>query len=372
MIKNKCIISVAILSLSVALLSGCHGGDGSQTTVLSKDVLSETNQLNDPIYVTYNELLDLEPEIDFTDILGLSSEKLLYRKNSQLFQLDLSSQMPRSLLKFNPMDISKDLSKVLFIDDNNLYVSDIQKESTTLVLEDIIDSFDNQVTFIDTKGQYVLYFDNNSLSLMIIESSKVEVQEVDLKSIFENESYARPKAYSDGENLYISIDSQSKLAVYKLNKDGSLIEKLHFPHREDTILDFQVISGGKQLIFNGVYNKMSGVFLYDLDDSSLTKLVSGGKTSEGEWIPSYTISPDGNRIAFSLEIEDQGNYETNYYLADISDAKLLNTVRIVENENLPAVIAMMAHWSPDSNSLFVKKTVQSGQSRIVEQILIYN
>ncbi|QNO15055.1 hypothetical protein HYG86_09895 [Alkalicella caledoniensis] len=371
MIKNKCFFYVTILSLGVALLSGCYGNNESQTTILSKDVLSESGKLNDPIYVTFKEVLDLEPEIDFTDILGVSSKRLLYRKNSQLFQLDLNSQISKNLLAFNPLAISKDLSKALFVDENNLYVYEVQKEASVLIHEDIIDFFDNQIAFIDTMGHYVSYFDNNSLTLKIIDSSNGEIQLIDLEGILNHGSYARPKAHIDGESLYIAMDSQSKLAVYQVNEDGSLIEKLLFPHKEDTILDFQVINGGKQLIFNGVYNKLSGVFLYDLTDASLTRLVSGGKTSEGEWIPSYTISPDESRIAFSLEIEEQGNHETNYYLAGISDARLINTVRIIENENLPAVIAMMAHWAPDSNNLFIKKTAQSGQSRIVEEILIY-
>lgn len=372
MIKNKWIFYVTILTLGVALLSGCYGDNDSQTTILSKDVISETSKLNDPIYVTFKEVLDLEPEIDFTDILGVSSEILLYRKNSQLLQLDLNSQMSKNLLASNPLAISKDLSKALFVDDSSdLYVYEVQNEALVLIHEDIIDFFDNQIAFIDSTGHYISYFDNNSLTLKIIESSEGEIQLIDLTGILKHGSYARPKAYTNGESLYIAIDSQNKLAIYQFNEEGSLIEKLLFPHKEDTILDFQVINGGKQLIFNGVYNKLSGVFLYDLTDASLTRLVSGGKTSEGEWIPSYTISPDESRIAFSLEIEEQGDHVTNYYLAGISDAKLINTVRIIENENLPAVISMMAHWSPDSNNLFIKKTAQSGQSRIVEEILIY-
>lgn len=163
----------------------------------------------------------------------------------------------------------------------------------------------------------------------------------------------------DGYGIYeLSFDHQKKAIVQFPSKKQS----------SDTLTGFDLINGGKTVIFNGTYDGEPGIFFYDVDKKTLTKVVSGGVDKEGQWAPFYSLSPDGTKIVFGNIARDKDTVKNDVYVADVTGGGLSQAIRIMENVKMPAVISLMAHWSDDSGKLYIKMPASTGDTNLIDKI----
>ncbi|QOR67858.1 hypothetical protein IM538_06915 [Cytobacillus suaedae] len=141
-------------------------------------------------------------------------------------------------------------------------------------------------------------------------------------------------------------------ALYRLTADNKKELVLPIEHKEDRIARFEIINDNL-LVFNGTYNEESGIFIYNMEEKIVNKVVSGGTDSEGTWTPFFSISPDGTKMLFDESVIEGKYSHNNVYIANIEGNRLSGSIRIIEKAQLPAVIAILAHWKDDSSAFYI-------------------
>lgn len=102
------------------------------------------------------------------------------------------------------------------------------------------------------------------------------------------------------------------------------------PDKDDAIGEFEIINKGKDLIFNGEYNRESGVYLYSIENKTLSKIKAGGKDKEGTWSPFFNISPNEDKILFDSPAAD--NKGTDIYAAEIIQNKVSKKISVLQKQ----------------------------------------
>jgi hypothetical protein len=352
------------LSLAVAALTGCATAHSQDKTVVISDNVAIKSSMDDAeVAISKPQDITLTESVTYSEMLGIHNDQLYFNRKDGLAKTSLTTGQTFQVKGRPFQEMSKDGRRAFYVDDAGIYVYHVDTDKIVRVA----DSTTNSVTFADPKGEYIAYFDSTDLSYVFIHTVTFEKKKVDMQVQFPVSVYSIAGGTVYKDKIYMSFQHPEEgTAIYKLSANQKELI-LSFPHKEDRMVQFHIIND-QLLVFNGTYNEESGIFFYEIDKQVVQKVVSGGKTTEGIWLPFYSISPDGTKILFDESAPEDGHFYTNVYLANIAGNQLSKSIRIIERAQFPAVISMLAHWKADSSAFYIPKSKQLGEGYSNETI----
>ncbi|RXI98616.1 hypothetical protein DS745_20080 [Anaerobacillus alkaliphilus] len=371
-------IVTGILGITIALstLSGCQLMDRvnseGKTVIVYDNVASQSTMADAEVAVSQAVQVALREKVTYGELLKITKDELLITKENWLYQSNLSNEKTSKITDLQAKQLSKDGTKVLSVMNNEAIVYNFKTEESVRIATST--NAVGDITFADPSGKYITYYDFNTSHYVFVDTETQEKTTLNYKELFnlENSSFGSPKMY-DGA-LYFSFYNQKEgNAIYRLSLDSKKDLVLSFPHEQDSIWQFELLNEDI-LIFNGVYNNEPGIFLYDIANEEVNKVVSGGRDSEGTWTPSYSVSPDGTKLLFDTIVYENDEHLNNVYIATLEGNQLLRSIRIMEKVETPAVIQVLAHWDEDSNAFYIPMSTnnQPGYSdKEIDFISIY-
>lgn len=186
--------------------------------------------------------------------------------------------------------------------------------------------------------------------------------------------------YINGDSVYFSSYEKQKegykTAIYKfdINNPKKRIEIFSWPiikvnsesEYNDTLTSIHdtTFLDDKRIIFEGGYNKETGIFIYNMELKKLYKIVSNIRAPyDSIYLKRFQLSEDKSKIEYMKYENIDGKKQWNTYVARISGNILVQNTRIVENVNY-----WFGLWSKDSKKLLIPEDldVEHGWSLGVE------
>lgn len=362
------------MMLAGAALAGCafkeHPAKTDSVVILSQDVLQQSIIEDKTVKMPQSHEISLQQSIGYRDILAIDGQNILFHKGHALYTMDMNGSNPRLLANLDVKEASRDGKKVMYLDKDQYFLYDLKSKSKKPLIKKQGQA--GEPYFADEKGEYVSYFDFKHSNLNVIDTQTSETHALDFKKLFTLENFMLQDVKVYQGKVYVAAYSKKDgYGIYELSFDHQKKAIVQFPSKKqssDTLAGFDLINGGKTVIFNGTYDGEPGIFFYDVDKKTLTKVVSGGVDKEGQWAPFYSLSPDGTKIVFGNIARDKDTVKNDVYVADVTGGGLSQAIRIMENVKMPAVISLMAHWSDDSGKLYIKMPVSTGDTNLIDKI----
>lgn len=360
MFKKSVSMILLLMLLIGILLTGCtfnkYFASDEPTVVLSKDVLKESNIADKVTKVPKISEITLPEDITYKDIirdvLAINGEYVLYHKDRLLYKMDLVNKKVEPIASLDIKYASSDGSKILYIDNNNYYLYDL----TNNLQKPLNINKNMEVTFADRRGKYVSYYDNKNI--VVINTVTGVKHSINMSKNFTLENFMLMGAKVYYDKLYVAIHTHKDgLGIYRLGYNGEKTTVLKFPYKfndTDSLAEYDLLDNGNTLVFNGEYGGDPGIYFYDITKKTIKKVLSGGKNKEGSWIPFYSLSPNGEKIA--IDIPYKGNNKDYYgiYVANISKGTLSQAIHIMDNTNMPSAIEAVSNWSNNSSKLYIR------------------
>lgn len=343
--KRKGLAFLAAVSI---LAAGCstHGNAQIQETVIvNEDVQLESSLADSNLEVSRQQDIEIGRNITnqkFHKVIY--GEKIYFNEEGKFYSLDFKTGEEKKLADQEVREISGNGNWALAYEEGKIFIHNL-KNGKVQLLEN---GSPEDSRFI---GDEVAYFDYNTHTLSLISIEKNETVTWDL-SKYEDATISSIK--KTGDDVYIAARSEeNSYGVYQLTDEGQIDAVANFGGEDTQFNDFDLLQDGS-LLFNGTYDGKTGIYYWDKTTNGVQQLVSGGKDSEGIWVPFYNLSPDESKIMFDMPVQIEGDFKTNVYMAEIADGQLTNSVRIMENtDDLYAVISLSGHWSEDSKTAYI-------------------
>lgn len=332
---------LAWLALASLVVAGCSAQGTTETVVINDNVQLESSLADSSLDVSRQSDIEVKREIAYTGIFSESNEKTVYfNENGNFYSLDLETDEEKKLAEFEVIEISDDGQSVMSYEDGELYVHNLQNGEKYFV----VDGSPERTRFM---GDKVADYTTKLLSLIDIEEKETFVWSLDM---YPDATISSLKKGKDG--VYLAARSEDGYGVYLLSNQGEKLPIVEFLGEDTSFIEFDVLQNGS-VIFNGDYDGKTGIYYWDKETNEVEQLVAGGKDKEGIWTPFYNLSPDETKILFDIPVQIKDAYKTNVYMAELVDGQLANSVRIMENASMFAVILYTSHWSEDSNKLYI-------------------
>jgi Tol biopolymer transport system component len=111
-------------------------------------------------------------------------------------------------------------------------------------------------------------------------------------------------------------------------------------NKDYSIRQFDFINNGQAILFSGHYNKEEGIFLYDISNDSVVKVVSGDF---------YNLSNDKTKILYDTITDGI----SNIYGAKINGNTVTSRKCIYNNIDTYAAISISSWWTPNDNTILI-------------------
>lgn len=351
--KQKGLMLVAVVSLFMA---GCsvQGDAQSQipkTVIVNEDVQLESSLADSDLEVSRLKDIEIGRTIENQGLYKGSynerwflGDKIYFNNKDGLYSMDIKTKEEKKLTHQEAISISNDGNWALSSQEDRVYLRNLL--SGEMKLLDNAPQWD--VRFV---GDDVAYHYSTTYQLYLFD---VETSETDVWDLSRFESFTLSFIKKERDNLYIAAHSEENgYGIYQLDGQGQIDAVVNFTGEDTEFNDFDILYDGS-ILFNGTYDGKTGIYYWDEKTNNVQQLVSGGKSSEGIWVPFYNLSPDESKIMFDMPVQIEGEFRTNVYIAEITDGKLSNSVRIMENtDDLYAVISLSGHWSEDSKTAYI-------------------
>ncbi|RXZ82522.1 hypothetical protein EBB07_10675 [Paenibacillaceae bacterium] len=362
------------LAIAGLLLAGCSSlGSAAQqdrSFVLSSDVKSDIQAAELPMVEGEQTLLS--EAIRFSNLLSVQGDgTLLFNRDHGLYRANmetLGKEEAEQLLDIPVIEVSQNGKKALYEQGETSYMLDIATGKQTKLLE-----YSGGMRGIaDTEGNYVS-FQQAGAVLQLVNTDTGNVQTIPLEDHFTVSNFSNgPAKYVDGY-LYLDISGEdTPRGIYKIAADGQSAEPLLLlPNaKTDSLAQFDLLADGR-LLFDGVYDKEPGIFVYSPVTKTVSLLVAGNGTGAETRTPFYSLSPDQSKLLF--HIYEQAGGADHIFQAELKEDRIENSRPILRHPQLYAGIMLLTHWSDDSASFYVKLTPWSeeNQSGNVESIVSY-
>lgn len=357
---------ILVLTFAGIMMAGCTlQGDAEtqKTIIINEDVQLESSLADSKLEIS-QEKVKVEKNANYTNLRG---NKLYFNENETTNVFDVATKENRKLADRSFYSISESGDRALSIDGEKIYAIDLHTGKEQLVGE----GDESQYTFADHKGDDIVHIYGESDHMVeLINLETNDVKSWDLRESFKLNDFSLMSVYKAKEGIYVLANSQDDgQGVYLVEDNGNVTPVVTMTENDSTFTDFYVLQNGS-MIFNGMYKDKSGVFLLDQASSQIQQLVAGGKDEEGIWVPFYKLSPDESKILFDTPVQVEGGYKTNVYMAELINGKLVNTIRILENADLYAVISLTSSWSDDSKTAYVATSID--HSEAVDSIEVFH
>ncbi|HHY20492.1 MAG TPA: hypothetical protein GX525_01125 [Bacilli bacterium] len=371
--KRRKITGALLFALLGVFVTGCSlSGEALSppTIVINENVELESSLADSYLELTREADLTFNQAITFRELSKIDEKYALYNQKNRFYKYDFENGSMTKLVDKEISTISEDGTKALAITTNAAFVYHLD----TMEEKKIDVTGKDELFFVDKKGDFVGYFDSAEATANIIDVNTNRKIVYELDNYFTVENMMISKIIMEGDSMYLSIHTQKDgYNIYKI--DANKQAKALLPSTKNDILlaDFDVLADGR-VIFDGFYGEGSGLFLFNPNNKQVKQLIAGGKDSEGKWTPSFKLSPDGTKIMFDMPVQVMGKFKTNIYMAELHDEKVVNSMRILEQVDTPAVISIVGFWSADSTTALIALSDEDAKEydrTIVEQIAVF-
>ncbi|MGM7681154.1 hypothetical protein ACSVDA_03270 [Cytobacillus sp. Hm23] len=334
--------------------------DHEQIVIINDDVQLESALADSTLDVTRQQNIEVEEELNYDWFRG---SKFYYYDKGLFKTLATTTKQEKSITDQEIIALSKDGNRALSYKGEDIYVHNLINGEKKFLKKKTPEN----AYFADSEGDSVIDvifdFDNSILEVNLIHVESNETVTWDASKSFTLEGFSANSIKKAPDGIYVDGNSLKEgPGIFKINKDGEVTPVLSLPNSPDHISNYDFLQNDR-MIFDGIYEGKSGVFILDQKTNHVELLVAGGKSSEGIWTPSYNISPDEQKIMFDTPVQIGDEFKTNVYMAELQNDKLTNTTRIMENADLYAVISKSGYWSEDSNIAFIATVDKENEGR---------
>ncbi|MEB1808499.1 MAG: DUF5050 domain-containing protein [Bacillaceae bacterium] len=358
----KVVKGILGVTLAVSVLAGCNTqgnvqGEG-KTVIVSEDVVLESIISDAKVAVSQPEQITLKERITYGELLKIDNEKLYYTRENALFSTNIDGANPTLIEDIAAKQLSRNGKKAISVENNSAYVVTLETGKKKKIAE--LEENHGDVSFADPDGEYLSYYEFTDSNLVLINTDTTEKTLYDFNQLFNSpRNFSFHSGTIHNQDVYLATHIQDEgSALYKLSADNQVEKVITLKNINDNIFDFEFLHDDL-LVFNGIYDEEPGIFFYDLNKKAVTKVVSGGTSSEGTWIPSYSISPDGTKLLFNTILHKGDQFLDNVFIASIENNQLSKSIQIIQNAELPAVIKLLAHWNEDSSAFYIPRSDSS-------------
>ncbi|MCG7335744.1 hypothetical protein MHZ95_10685 [Sporosarcina sp. ACRSM] len=344
-----------VLLTAVSLLAaGCSTQGNAQTqetVIVNEDVQLESSLADSTLEVSRLKDIEIGQTIENRGLYKGShneewflGDQLYYNKKDGLYSLDIVTKKEKKLAEQEVISVSNNGNWALTQQEEKVHILNLQSGD----MQWLEKASQWDVRFVSDD---VAYYHSTTYQLNLFD---VETQEEAVWDLSDFEGFTLSFIKKEMGNMYIAAHSEKNgYGVYQLKDQGQIAAVANFGGDDTQFNDFNLLQDGS-LLFNGTYDGKTGIYYWDKKTKAVQQLVSGGKDSEGIWVPFYNLSPDESKIMFDMPVQIEGDFKTNVYMAEIADGQLTNSVRIMENtDDLYAVISLSGHWSEDSKTAYI-------------------
>jgi hypothetical protein len=274
------------------------------------------------------------------------------------------------------IEVSRNSRKIVYISsEDTICVYDVKAKTQTTLIKTTDETIEkSNVKFLNETGDYLALYSIKRNEVVVVNCQTAETKIIPINT----KQLASSFLYSiDGKNIYAmlkekdSTDKNANTGLYILNvfKPDMIVKVFDSAN----IYQMSALSSSRTLIFSGNYIKESGIFVYDTENRIISKIISGGKDSEGLWCPDFTLSPDKTKIVYSQFPASDGKVE--YYIGDFNGSEITSKAFLTK-DRLDAIISLCSHWRGDGRSIFIEKadekTLSSSQQLKYKLITIFD
>ncbi|KNF09216.1 hypothetical protein CLPU_4c02620 [Gottschalkia purinilytica] len=261
---------------------------------------------------------------------------------------------------FTIFDVNK--KQYIYIDINDF----IEKHNNNLIDAELQRNIENKLGQGSRKNrrygtfQSILDKYNDSKSSFQAKSSVAIAKDEKTGETFDLvKGYSIKKIFND--KLYIDLSIGGKGGIYEVDFQGNMKEVLVTEDTNKNFISQIDFLDNNKLLYSGEYQGNSGIFVYDISNKNITKLIAGIKTEEGNSIPSYKLSPSKDKILIeTLNKQYNNEYSTKIYAAEIIDGNLISPIKVLDNskEESYSILEVVSHWTENSNKAMIYRTRQ--------------
>ncbi|RLQ90854.1 hypothetical protein [Planomicrobium sp. Y74] len=349
---------LAIVTVFAAGYAIQSKADTEKTVTITEDVRLESSLSDSAIGVSHEGTIPVEiPVSETSNYTGFLGNQIIFNRDGATNRVSIPELEESEIAAREFNEVSENGNRALSRDGAQVYVMDLESGTEKEIGSG---AAMDEYYFADAEGNEVIHITDTSEKIQIqtIEVATLQIENWDLTSLFKLDGLYLSNIRKDKDGIYVTGESIDQgPGLYHLNYDGELRLIIALPESDSPILGSVMNSydflDPDNIIFNGMYNEKSGIFLMDLLSGEVTQLVAGGEDEEGIWTPSYKLSPDKEKLLFDTPVQVGDGYKTNIYMAEIMDGKLVNEVQIMGNADLYAIISMAGAWSANSKTAYV-------------------
>ncbi|KOC36674.1 hypothetical protein [Clostridium botulinum] len=290
----------------------------------------------------------------------------------KLYKVDLKSQK-QSLLKYQGGyiqnkdvgdGIASDWKYINYDKNEKQYIYNLLDGKETMCN-------DSMNTKWSENGKYLIGYRENKIYLYDAKNNITKTIKIDENKVFvESGMYSEDgkEVYFIGEQVKKGNDDFRRDGIFKANIETNEIKEiLLLPYRKTTdpsskesslsCDNYKILDGGKKIILCAIINGKSALYMYDVENKKFFTLVDTVETKHGSYGVSFSISPDGNKIAYSNKSKE--NADTNngdLYVAKINGHRLTNIIIIDKNVNLGGSADREVLWGNNSKKIYFFKS----------------
>lgn len=365
---------LAIVTVFAASYAIQSKADTEKTVIITEDVRLESSLSDSAIGVSHEGTIPVEiPISETSNYTGFLGNQIIFNRDGVTNRVSIPKLEESEIGAREFNEVSENGKRALSRDGAQVYVMDLESGTE----KEIGSGAEmDEYYFADAEGNEVIHIMDTSEKIQIqtIEAATLKIENWDLTSLFKLDGLYLSNIRKDKDGIYVTGESIDQgPGLYHLNYDGELRLIIALPKSDSPILGSVMNSydflDPDNIIFDGMYNEKSGIFLMDLLFGEVTQLVAGGEDEEGIWTPSYKLSPDKEKLLFDAPVQVGDGYKTNIYMAEIIDGNLVNEVQIMGNADLYAVISMAGAWSADSKTAYVGTT--TAEDKFIDAVEIF-
>lgn len=405
--KLKLIIKVLI---PVVIIGGCIGVEKVLSKQGEKEFNKAVIVNSDDVSITEGSAIEIESKEVYGNVeglnqnfgfvnddevlvsIGLSKEEFNKKypdpidKNDYELYDKFSNEMCGKMYLYNLRDFSKkalgvdarnicsdlipNTNKYVYLSENKISISDLNTKSEIGSIDASIFGRDNNALEIGEKcmgrwskdGKCFITYDDEDLIVYNVEEDSIKKIKVDKDN---RHVGVMPSYYSEnGEDIYyigVKYNKNARIkGIYKVNindENEKIEEVFNLPANDESanfdsysgICEYDILDGGKKVIFMGTIKGVSGIYIYDTDDEKFYNVVPAGTKSENRgYLPMIWLSPDKSKIIYTNLVKKGDKEQWNLYAARINGNSLTDRVCIYEDLKL---CGYDVTWSADSKKI---------------------
>ncbi len=197
---------------------------------------------------------------------------------------------------------------------------------------------------ISPNGKQVVFYSYRNDSLPDIFLVDIEQR----KEVRLTESYhswdLNPKWSKDGNQIYFSSNREGSMSIFRMNKDGSNVERVTHPKEGNRHSDLSFTADGSKMLFAEFQSgRTTALILRDLVTGRDRVILKS--SHEGDEFFKPFIHPEGKEAVFLKNMGNDSTYIFDIFKLDVQSG-------VVENlTNSPEFSERMPNWSDDGEYL---------------------